>query len=102
MHEHQHHKWQGKCILKGKVCNKEWHQKESNDDLHSECISQSSVGDPRDGTVVGGQRRGKFGKFSHSGRVTGKLSTCITDDSCKTGTDYTGRVVNGRIARAVS
>ena len=33
--------------------------------------SQSSVGDPRDGTLVGGQRRGKFGKFSHSGRVTG-------------------------------
>ena len=33
--------------------------------------SQSSAGDPRDGTVVGGQRRGKFGKFSHSGRVTG-------------------------------
>ena len=39
--------------------------------------SQSSAGDPKDGTVVGGQRRGKFGKFSHSGRVTGKLSTCI-------------------------
>ena len=33
----------------------------------------------------GGQRRGKFGKFSHSGRVTGKLSTCINDDSYKTG-----------------
>ena len=45
--------------------------------------SQSSAGDSRDGTVVGGQRRGKFGKFSHSGRVTGKLSTCIADDSCK-------------------
>ncbi len=30
--------------------------------------------------MVGGQRRGRFGKFSHSGRVTGKLSTCITDD----------------------
>ena len=59
--------------------------------------SQSSAGDLRDGTVVGGQRRCtcKFGKFSHSGRVTGKLSTCITDD-------YTGRVVNGRIARAAS
>ena len=42
--------------------------------------SQSSAGDPRDGTVVCGQRRGKCGKFSHSGRVTGKLSTCITDD----------------------
>ena len=53
--------------------------------------SQSSAGDPRDGTVVGGGREeGKFGtcKFSHSGRVTGTLSTCITDDllcihSCK-------------------
>ena len=52
--------------------------------------------------VVGGQRRGRFGKFSHSGRVTGKLSTCITDDSCKTGSAYTERVVNGRIARAAS
>ena len=54
--------------------------------------------------MVGGQRRGKFGKFSHSGRVTGKLSTCITviDDSCKTGSAYTGHVVNGRIARAAS
>ena len=64
--------------------------------------SQSSAGDPRDGTVVGGQRRGKFGKFSHSGIVTGKLSTCTTDDSCKTGSAYTGHVVNGRIARAAS
>ena len=62
--------------------------------------SQSSAGDPRDGTVVGGQRRGKFGKFSHSGRAIGKLSTCITDDSCKTGSIYSGCVVNGRIARA--
>ena len=35
--------------------------------------SQSLAGDPRDGTVVGGQRNGKFGKFSHSGRVMGKL-----------------------------
>ena len=54
--------------------------------------------------MVGGQRRGKFGKFSHSGRVTGKLSTCIhvTDDSYNTGFAYTGRVVNCRIARAVS
>jgi len=52
--------------------------------------------------VVGGQRRGEFGKFSHSGRVTGKLSTCITDDLCKTGSGYTGSVVNGRIARAAS
>ena len=40
--------------------------------------SQSSAGDLRDGTVVGGQRRGKFGEFSHSCRVTGKIS--ITDD----------------------
>ena len=31
------------------------------------------AGDPRDGTVVGDQGRGKFGKFSHLGRVTGKL-----------------------------
>ena len=53
--------------------------------------SQSSAGDLRDGTVVGGQRRGKFGKFSHSGRVTGELSTCITDASCKTGSAYTTR-----------
>ena len=59
--------------------------------------SQSLAGDPRDGTVVGGQRRGKFGEFSHSGRVT-----CIKDDSCKTGSAYTGRVVNGRIAWAAS
>ena len=35
------------------------------------------LGDSREGTVVGGGRyiRGKFGKFSHSGRATGKLST---------------------------
>ena len=50
--------------------------------------SQSSAGDLRDGTVVGGQRRGKFGKCSHSGRVTGKCKFSITDDlscvcSCK-------------------
>ena len=64
--------------------------------------SQSSAGDPKNGTVVGGHRRGKFGKFSHSRRVTGKLSTCINDDSCKTGSAYTGRVVNGRIARAAA
>ena len=42
----------------------------------------------------------QFGKFSHSGRVTGKLSTCTTDDSCKTGSAYTECMVNGRIARA--
>ena len=53
--------------------------------------------------MVGGQRRGKFGKFSH---VTGKLS--ITDDLlrvrlCKTGSSYiSGCVVNGRVARAAS
>ena len=40
-------------------------------------------------------------------RVTGKLSSCISDDllcvrSCKTGSAYTGCVVNGRIARAAS
>ena len=64
--------------------------------------SQSSAGDPRDGTVVGGHRRGKFGKFSNSGRVTGKLSTCMTDKSCKTGLAYTGCMVKGRIARAAS
>ena len=52
--------------------------------------------------MVGGQRRGKFGKFSHSGRVTGKLSAYITDESCKTGSAYTGHMVNGRIARASS
>ena len=63
---------------------------------------QSLAGDPRDGTVVGGQRRGKFGKFSHSGRVTGKLSTSIIDDSCKTGSALTRHVVNDRIARAPS
>ena len=42
--------------------------------LPSLCLSPR-LGDPRDDTVVGGQRRGKFGKFSHSGRVTEKLST---------------------------
>ena len=51
--------------------------------------------------------REEFGKFSHSGRVTGKLSTCTTNDllcvhSCKPGSAYTGRMVNGRIARAAS
>ena len=40
--------------------------------VFSDTQSQSPAGDPRDGTVVGGQRRGKFGKSSHSGRVTGK------------------------------
>ena len=49
-----------------------------------------------------GRERGKFGKFSHSGRVTGKFSTCITDDSCKPGSTHTGHVVNGRISRAAS
>ena len=42
--------------------------------------SRSSARDSRDGIVVGGHRRGTFGKFSHSGKVTDKLSTCITDD----------------------
>ena len=60
--------------------------------------SQSPAGDLRDGTVVGGQRNGKFGKFSHSRRVTGKL--CVDDDllcvrSCKLGsTDFCGCVVD--------
>ena len=50
---------------------------------------------------------GREEKFSHSGRVTGKLSICITHDllcvhSCKTGSAYTGRMVNGTIARAAS
>ena len=63
----------------------------------------SVSGDPRDGIVVGGQRRGKFSKFSHSGRVTGKLFACITNDllcvcSCKTGFAYTGLMVMGRAA----
>ena len=35
-------------------------------------------------------------------RVTGNLSTHVTDDSCKTGSAYTGHVVNGRIVRAAS
>ena len=46
--------------------------------------------------LVGREEVRKFGKFSHSGRVTGTLSTC------KTGSAYTGRMVNGRIARAAS
>jgi len=64
---------------------------------------QSSAGDLRDGTVVGGQGSGRFGKFSHSGRVSGKLSTCITDDSCKTGSTTLGAwSMHGRIAGATS
>ena len=68
--------------------------------------NQSSAGDPRNGTVVGGQRNGKFGKFSHSGRVMGKL--CVDDDllcihSCKLGSaDFCGCMVDGMIARAAS
>ena len=68
--------------------------------------SQSSAGDLRDGAVVGGQRNGKFGKFSHSGRVTGKL--CVADDllcvrSCKPGSaDSCWCMVDGMIARAAS
>ena len=42
------------------------------------------------------------GRCAHSGRVTCKLSTCITDDSCNTGSAYTGHVVNDRIAKAAS
>ena len=34
--------------------------------------------------------------------MTGKLCTCITDDSYKTGLAYTGHVVNGKISRAGS
>ena len=62
--------------------------------------------DSRDGTVVGGQRNGKLGKFSHSGRVMGKL--CVADDflcvhSCELGSaDFCGCLVNGMIARAAS
>ena len=68
--------------------------------------SRSSAGNPRDGTVDEGQRRGKFGKSSHSRRATGKL--CIADDSlcvrsCKPGSaDISGRMVNDVIARAAS
>ena len=66
--------------------------------------SQSSAGDPRDATVVEGQRRsGKFGKFHHSSctdRVRGKL--CNDDvlcDAAKIGSvQSSGRVVNGSIA----
>ena len=39
------------------------------DPCSTQLQSQSSAGDPRDDTVVGRQRNGKFGKFSHSGRV---------------------------------
>ena len=51
--------------------------------------------------VVGGQRNGKSGKFSHSGRVAGKL--CVADDllcvrSCKLGSaDLCGSVLFTRI-----
>ena len=68
--------------------------------------SQSSAGDPRDDTMVGGQRNGKFGKFSHSGRVVGRL--CIADDlfcvsSCLLGSANICRhMVNGMVARAAS
>ena len=54
--------------------------------------------------MVGGWRRGKFGKFSHSGSeryVTNELLLCVR--SCKTGSAYiSGYVVNSRIARAAS
>ena len=52
--------------------------------------SQSLVGDLRGGIMVGGQRRGKFGKFSHSEKVTGKLSASIresVDSLCRDGAD---------------
>ena len=62
--------WEVRKVLYGEPCS-------------AQPQSWSSAGDPKDGTVVGGQRRGKFGKFSHSGRVTGKLSTCINNDLCK-------------------
>ena len=68
--------------------------------------SQSLAWDPRDGTVVRGQRNGMFGKFSHSGRVMGKL--CFADDllhvhSCKLGSAYfCGCIVDGMITRVAS
>ena len=68
--------------------------------------SRSSAGNPRGGSVVGGQRNDKFGKFSHSGRVTGKL--CIVGDllcvrSCKLGSaNISGGVIDCMIARAAS
>ena len=51
----------------------------------------------------GGQKRGTFGKFSHLGKVMGKLF--MNDDlcasSCKIGsTHISGCVVNGMIVRA--
>ena len=63
--------------------------------------SQSLAGDPRDGTVVGGQRRGKCGKFSHS--VTGKVFMAVDLSSvcsCKSGSAHIPYL--GRIARAAS
>ena len=74
--------------------------------ISTQLQSQSSAGDPRDDTVVGGQRNGKIGKFSHSERVTGRL--CVDDDllcvrSCKLGSaNFCGWVVDGMIARAAS
>ena len=56
--------------------------------------------------MVGGQRNYKFGKFNHSGRVTGKL--CVADDllcvrSCNLGsTNFRGGVVNSMLARAAT
>ena len=88
--------WEGRKVkLCGETCSTQFR-------------SQSSAGDPRDGTVDGGQRRGtcKFSKFSHSGGVTGKLS--MNDDllcvsSCTSGsTHLCGCVVKGMIARAAS
>ena len=68
--------------------------------------SQSSAGDPRDGTVIGGQRNGTISKFGHLERVTDKL--CVADDllcvrSCRLGsTCFCGCVVDGMIARSAS
>ena len=45
--------------------------------LYGEPCSTQPQSQSSDPTVVGGQRRGKFGKFSHSGRVIGKLSTHV-------------------------
>ena len=74
--------------------------------LYLQLKSQSSAGDPRDGNVDGGQRRGKFDKFTHSRRVTGKLfmnDNFLCVNSYKTGSIHiSGCVVNGMIARAAS
>ena len=54
--------------------------------------------------MVEGQKNGKFGKFSYSKRVMGKL--CVAGDLlcvclCKPGSaDFCGCMVNGMVARA--